>query len=409
MAGVAGLVALAASLSAATVLAWSGPPVLSLGTAGCTSGQVTVSFRSSERNYNVRVEQSSNDSFTSAVKTQETSSSEPYSFTLEIANGAYVRAEWRSDPSSGWSSPVELVATGCPTITTQASPTSITVGTTVASVGDTATFSGASIAPTGDVTFTLYSDSSCTSPVSGVSGSGVITTSSGSSTASYSQAWTPSSTGTYYWVASYAGDSNNNGSTTACGADNEQLTVIARPKGSPTITTQASPTSITVGTTVASVGDTATFSGASIAPTGDVTFTLYSDSSCTSPVSGVSGSGVITTSSGSSTASYSQAWTPSSTGTYYWVASYAGDSNNNGFTTACGAANESVAVSPPPTIQIVVPPLTSTTTTTVASTGGSAPFSVTDAATVVALSDAPGISVGGFGETRVRSQGRTGP
>src|SRR5258708_33905817 len=67
---------------------------------------------------------------------------------------------------------------------------------------------------------------------------------SGVSSASYSQSFTAPSVGTYYWIASYAGDANNNGFTTGCGDNNEQLTVNP---GSPEITTQAAPTSITVG------------------------------------------------------------------------------------------------------------------------------------------------------------------
>lgn len=41
----------------------------------------------------------------------------------------------------------------------------------------------------------------------------------------------------------------------------------------------------------------------------------------------------------------SASFTPKSTGTYLWVASYSGDSLNNGATNACGAAGESVTVS----------------------------------------------------------------
>ena len=127
-----------------------------------------------------------------------------------------------------------------PSITTQAGPTAITVGTATG-VGDTATFQNTGpIAPTGSVTFTLYSNNTCTAST-GITGAGPIS----SGTASFSTTWTAPATGTYYWRASYSGDSANNAFTTTCGAANE---VVAVNPGSPAITTQASPTSITVGT-----------------------------------------------------------------------------------------------------------------------------------------------------------------
>jgi uncharacterized repeat protein (TIGR01451 family) len=225
--------------------------------------------------------------------------------------------------------PVDLSNCASPTITTQASPTTpLTIGTS-ATVGDVATFHNGN-SPSGSVTFTLYSDSSCTT-ATGIAGSGAIA----SGSASYSQSFNPSAPGTYYWKAVYAGDGNNNGFTTTCGDANEQITVG---KASPTISTVASPTSpMTVGT-AGTVGDVATFHGGS-SPTGSVTFTLYSNNSCTT-ATGVTGSGTI---SGSS-ASYSQSFNPSAPGTYYWKAVYAGDDNNNGFTTTCGDANEQITV-----------------------------------------------------------------
>jgi LPXTG-site transpeptidase (sortase) family protein len=55
----------------------------------------------------------------------------------------------------------------------------------------------------------------------------------------------------------------------------------------------------------------------------------------------MSGSGAIA----GGTASWSGSWTPSATGTYYWIASYPGDANNNAFATSCGDANEQVVIS----------------------------------------------------------------
>ncbi len=233
-----------------------------------------------------------------------------------------------------------VVNPGSPSITTVAGPTVTVVGTAT-SVGDTATFHNTTLVPpTGSVTFTLYSDNSCTLST-GVSGPGVIATSSGLSSASFSTTWTAPAIGDYFWRANYNGDANNNAFTTGCGDANELIAVSPQ---SPTMTTQANPTAITAGTSI-TVGDTATFHNASIAPTGAVTFTLYSDNTCTT-TTGISGPGVITTTNSVSSANYSTTWTASATGTYYWVASYAGDHNNNASTTGCTDANESVTVSP---------------------------------------------------------------
>jgi uncharacterized repeat protein (TIGR01451 family) len=298
------------------------------------------------------------------------------SFTPQAIGTYYWQASYAGDANNN------SVTTGCndaneqltvikasPNITTQASPTTnIVVGSTV-TAGDTATFHNA-FQPSGDVTFTLYSDNQCTTST-GVSGTGTIS----NGAASFSHSFTPTAAGTYYWKASFAGDANNNGFTTSCNDDNEQLTVI---KASPSITTQASPTtSITVGSTV-TAGDTATFHNA-VNPTGSVSFTLYSDNTCQTST-GVSGSGTIS----SGTASFSHAFTPSAVGTYYWQASYAGDANNNGFTTGCTDANE----------QLSVVKTTPTIATLLSATTGPVGASVHDSATLTgATSDAGGTAV----------------
>src|SRR3989442_11696290 len=51
--------------------------------------------------------------------------------------------------------------------------------------------------------------------------------------------------GTYRWIASYTGDGNNNGFTTACNAPNEASEVS---KASPTVTTSATPQATAGGT-----------------------------------------------------------------------------------------------------------------------------------------------------------------
>jgi hypothetical protein len=255
---------------------------------------------------------------------------------------AHYGGDTNNQPADSTCEPL-TISKASPTITTQASPQTGTVGVNIPSLSDTATFNGtvSGFAPTGSVTFTLYSDAACKTAVSGVSGSGAISTTGGVSTATYSTSWTPPAAGTYYWIASYAGDVNNSPFTTTCGASTEQISVG---KASPTITTQASPTTGTSGVSLL-VSDTATFGNTTtVAPTGTVSFTLFSDAACTTAVSGVSGSGGISTTGGVSTATYSTTWTPPGAGTYTWIASYGGDSNNNGFTTKCTDPNEQIVV-----------------------------------------------------------------
>ena len=270
------------------------------------------------------------------------------------------------------------VVAASPTITTQATPTSnITVGVKT-TVGDTATFSNTSgIAPTGPVTFTLYSDSSCTTLAAVISGTAQIKTTSGVSTATFTASWAPATTGTYYWVASYSGDANNNGYTTACGADNEEVTVVA--PVSSTVATVATPSAtITVGTTTL-VGDSAQWKDPTAAPPiGDVTFTLYSDSSCTTLAAVISGTDTISTSAGVSAAAVTKSWTPSKTGPYYWQASFTGSLGNLPFTTTCDAANEELTVVPAsPTIATQAKPASNITVGVKTTVGDTATFSNT--------------------------------
>jgi hypothetical protein len=182
------------------------------------------------------------------------------------------------------------------------------------------------------VTFALFSDSTCDTAVTGISGTGAVA----SGSASFSKSWTPTAPGTYYWKVEYLGDTNNNGFGPSCGGANETLTVI---KASPSFGTQASPTTdIVVGSTV-TVGDTATFTGG-YSVSGTVTFALFSDSTCDTAVTGISGTDSVT----SGSASFSKSWTPSALGTYYWKVEYLGDTNNNGFGPICGGANETLTV-----------------------------------------------------------------
>ena len=219
------------------------------------------------------------------------------------------------------------VSPASPSVSTSVSPASETLPT-VTGVADTATLSGG-FSPTGSITFDVYSNSGCTDLVFGPD---EVTVSSGNA-AYISGAFTPTGAGTYYWTAAYAGDTNNNPFTTACGATGETLTVSP---ASPSATTLVSPSTIVVGS---SASDTATLSGGYSPYGGTITFFAYSDSGCTDLVFTSSAIGV---SGGTATSDW---FTPTGVGTYYWTADFTGDANNNPFTTPCDASGETLVVS----------------------------------------------------------------
>ena len=90
--------------------------------------------------------------------------------------------------------------------------------------------------------------------------------------------------------------------------------------------------------------DTATFSGGS-SPTGKITFNLYGPSvaaNCTTApvdteVVSVNGNGPYTTPTG---------FIPSQAGTYWWTASYGGDTKNNPVASNCGAESVTIGFAP---------------------------------------------------------------
>src|SRR5205823_6503052 len=169
-----------------------------------------------------------------------------------------------------------------------------------------------------------------------------------------SPALSVSAAGTYHWTASYAGDTNNSSSASACGALNENPVVNPRPT---TLTTNAGgPFTIGADGTV-SLTDTATLSGGTSNATGTISFKLYGPDP--TPGSDPSDDCVAGSLVGSASASVSgangkdyissPALSVSAAGTYHWTASYDGDTNNSSSASACGALNENPVVNPRPT------------------------------------------------------------
>jgi len=137
-------------------------------------------------------------------------------------------------------------------------------------------------------------------------------------------------------VASYSGDANNDPASTTCGEEGETSHVNP---ASPGITTLAT-AEVNLGSPIS---DTATISGLVNGDgTGSITFTAYSDSTCATSVFSSTVS-PITLDGDYNSGNF----TPLTAGTYYWIASFSGDGNNDPAATACGDPGESSVVKPP--------------------------------------------------------------
>jgi len=140
-------------------------------------------------------------------------------------------------------------------------------------------------------------------------------------------------------------------SATAVGLASGGTAVVNGGNGQVTITwaggALASPSLTGTASGPVSVGgqitDSASLSGGS-SPSGAITFRLFGpgDTSCATPLTS-------STAAIAGDGSYqSAAFTPTSAGTYTWVASYGGDGGNKPAGTACGAADQSVSVTAAP-------------------------------------------------------------
>jgi hypothetical protein len=257
--------------------------------------------------------------------------------------------------------PKPVTLTNCTAISTLATTTT-PVGN---AISDTATLTNAN-SPTGGATFKLYSDASCTTLVATIAGSNW----SGSGGTYTSTATYPNpGVGTYYWIASYAGDANNSSATGTCGDAGETTEVTKR---SPTIGTTPSAGG-RVGVVV--LNDTATLSGA-FNPTGSITFKLF-DPTQTCPTDTPVFTQTVALTGASATTTLGP--TANKAGTWRWVASWPGDANNNGPVTS-GCTEEEVTV------------------TKAAPTLGTTPNPITGTVGVTALNDSATLS-GGFSPT----------
>ena len=216
---------------------------------------------------------------------------------------------------------------------------------------DKATLSGGTVTPkiTGSIVFKLYysttalGSNDCTA-ANLVAGSQSSVTVNGNGDY-LSTPVTVTKAGFYNWTADYepGADANNADIPVhGCGLESENVKVD---KAQPAISTVATDAQLPDGT----VSDTATVTGLIGGdPAGAVTFTLYGPSdtkNCTDNqvFTDTVDLGSISNHSASAT---SGTFKPTQAGTYWWIASYAGNDNNKSVSGVCGDPNETSTVTP---------------------------------------------------------------
>ncbi len=225
-------------------------------------------------------------------------------------------------------------------VTTTLSSNPISAGDTI---HDSTTLAGVTNDAGGTVSYEYYSDNTCVGS-STTGGSAAVT----NGIVPDSSDITFPTAGIFYWQATYSGDDNNYGATSAC--ISESLVVNSISKTNPNLTTVLSSPSITVGS---SMHDTASFSsgfttGASV-DNGSVIYTYYTDSACT--LDAVT-AGTVTVPSTTGSVPDSSSINFLTAGTYYWRAVFTGDDNNNGAISACNEVLTVNKVSPSITITL---------------------------------------------------------
>jgi hypothetical protein len=208
---------------------------------------------------------------------------------------------------------------------------------TGASAYDTSAVNGQqdSIAPTGTISYTFWSNGSCANAGT-AAGSGLALN-------THSTTEGPLAVGSYSFKATYSGDGNYSGSTSDC----EPFSVGTAPTSISTIVFDAGTNAAWSGTeqTGASAYDTSSVSGQvdGIAPTGTVSYTFWSNGTCAS--TGSDAGSLLALGSHSSTEG------PLAAGSYSFKATYSGDGNYSGSTSSCEPFS---VVKAPTTVSTVV-------------------------------------------------------
>ncbi len=301
--------------------------------------------------------------------------SAPYATSPGFASNTAGVWHWTADyagdannlaTSSGCTAEPITISKAAPTIATLLSNLGpVSVGATV---HDSATLSGATATAGGSVAYVVYTDAACSVALQGA---GVVTVTNG--IVPDSNGVTFNTPGTYNWQAVYSGDANNTAATSTC--QSETLVVNKLSSSVTTDIHDANHSVITSAAIGATVHDKATVAGSGPVPTGTVSFSLYSGSSCT----GATTTETVVLAAGTAETSGTAV---GATGLSY-KAFYNGDAS---YTSSVGACEPLTATKFTPTISTL---LSSTATTTgafvhdsatlsgaTATAGGTATYSV---------------------------------
>jgi hypothetical protein len=264
-----------------------------------------------------------------------------------------------------------VVSPASPGMVTTASPGNITLGTSGASLSDSAVLSGGFF-ETGSVTFTLTGPGGFSfTQTDTVNGNGTYTAGDILTAGA--------AVGTYIWSAVYNGDGNN--LTAQDQGDAAEQTIVSSSTQVSLVTT-ASP-AVTLATTAPTLSDSAVLSGG-VSPTGTMTFTLTGPGGFSyTQTDTVNGDGTYTAGDTLATAG-------TVAGTYTWSANYSGDTNNNSASDQGGTGEQTVVSAASPNLVT-----TASGAVTIGSTGAT-------------LSDSAVLS-GGFFETGSITFTLTGP
>jgi hypothetical protein len=192
--------------------------------------------------------------------------------------------------------------------------------TAPATVSDKVTVSGSGATPTGTVTFTFFTNGTCSGTGSAA---GSPTLSGGTATSNTESGL---AAGSYSFQATYNGDTTYLPSTGDC----EPFTVVQL--ASHTVTTVMSGGSAVTGplNAPATVTDSATVTGSGPTPTGTVTFTFFTNGTCTP--TGTSAGTFTLSSTGTATSNTESGL---AAGSYSFQATYNGDTTYLPSTGAC--------------------------------------------------------------------------
>ena len=264
----------------------------------------------------------------------------------------------------------QLGASQAPATDTSLEPPNQTV-TLPATVYDTSTITGGLGTATGTVTYSLWTDNKCTVASTDPKFSGGDNTNTktvnADGTVPPSDTLTFTAATSYWWTAHYTPGAGSRNSAADSVCTSEPL-IVVKPK--PSIATTPSATIQVGGSPARTINDVANISGGYFPSggiaVGTVTFKLYgpftSAPTSTSCIDSGTGANLLATSTNNAARltdttakATSDNFTPTTVGTYQWVAKYNGnaqnegaplDANGNIIFTSCGDTSEQVVVTP---------------------------------------------------------------